>query len=219
MGLDVLGLSEDELRAILVKLVDILRGDANTINADTIVRRFRRNLEAMMSIVAASILELRDELHGDLLEFVVNYIGDSVLAFAPRLYREALREGRSDLIERLRGAWSQAWVRVRGPPLPLKCPRCGFDALMPDLTCLVCGATIDEKELKKSVNFEELLREFAQIAPIEDVKTALSYGYVYLNSLGIKSPREQRDPLDTEILLSADEKKVLEEELRRRQNG
>ncbi len=216
MGLDILGLNDEELQAILTKIVDLLRGDASTINADTIVRRFHRNLEAMLNIVATSILELRDELHGDLLEFVVSNIGDSVLAHAQRLYREALREGREDLIDRLRAAWASAWVKIRGPPLPVKCPKCGFDALMPDLTCLVCGSVIDEKELKKSVNFEQLLKEFAQLAPVEDVKVAIDYGYVYLNSLGVKSPRERRHPLDIEVVLSSSEKQILAELLKER---
>ncbi len=217
--MDMLELSKDELKTVLTKLVDILRGDASTINADTIVRRFHRNLEPMLNIVATTILEMREELHGDLLEFVVNNIGDAVIAYAPRLYREALREGRTDLIDRLRSEWSRAWVKLRGPPLPVKCPRCGFDALMPDLTCLVCGATVDERELKEFLNFEELLKDFAELHPEEEVKVAIDYGYVYLNSIGLKSPREQREPLDIEIVLSSRERELLKELLQRRNSN
>jgi len=216
MGLDVLGLSHSELHSILSKIVDLLRGDASTINIDTIVRRFHRNLEHVMPIIATQILELRDELDEQLLEFVVNNIGDNVLAHAPRLYRECIKKNRIDLLDRLRTAWARAWVKLRGPPLPLKCPKCGFDALMPDLSCLVCGSIVSEEELKKSTNFEELLRDFAYTASLEEVKTAISYGYVLLTSLGLKAPNSERHPLDIEVLLTSKEREFLSKCLRER---
>ncbi len=219
MGLDVLNLSHDEMRAILTKIVDLLRGDASTINIDTIVRRFHRNLEHLMPIIAAHILELREKLDESLLEFVVNNIGDNVVAYAPRLYRECVDRGRHDLLDRLRAAWAQAWVKIRGPPLPVKCPRCSFDSLMPDLSCLVCGSIVTEEELKKYINFDELLKDFALTATPDEVKTAINYGYVLLTSLGLKAPNAERHPLDIEIVLTSREKSLLKQLLTRRESN
>ncbi|HIP57003.1 MAG TPA: hypothetical protein EYH02_02900 [Ignisphaera aggregans] len=209
LGLDYLKLSHDEYQAILTKIVDLLRGEASTINMDTIVRRFKRNLEAMYKIIASMLLEIRDQLMDEQLEFVVNNIGDAVLAYAPKLYSEAIKRGRLDLVDRLRSEWDRAWVLRRQTALPVRCPKCGFSALMPDLTCLVCGSTIDEKLLKEKLNFRELLREFVKSYPREVVETTIKYGYVYLTSYGIKPPTEKRDPLDIEVVLSRDEKEYL----------
>jgi len=209
LGLDYLKLSHDEYRIILTKIVDLLRGEASTINMDTILRRFRRNLEAMYKIIASMLLEIKDQLMDEQLEFVINNIGDAVLAYASKLYSEAVKRGRLDLVDRLRSEWDRAWITKRQTSLPVRCPQCGFSALMPDLTCLVCGNTIDERILKERLNFRELLHEFAKSYPREVVETAIRYGYVYLTSYGIKPPIEQREPLDIEIVLSRDEKEYL----------
>ncbi len=213
LGLEFLGLSRDEYQIILSRIVDLLRGEASTINMDTIVRRFQRNLLHVYSIIASTILELKDNLSDEQLEFVINNIGDAVLVYAPRLYREAMNRGNTDLVERLRITWRSAWVSRRYPVLPVKCPRCGFDSLMPDLTCLVCGSAISEKELKESVNFRELLKEFAQYASIDELKKAVEYGYVYLTSYGIKAPGSRRELLDIEVVLSYEEKELLKKYL------
>jgi len=218
LGLDTLPLKQDELQTILTKIVDMLRGDAATINIDTIVRRFHRNLEEMYKIIAVSILELRDELDPETLEFVVNNIGDHVLAFAPRLYREAKKYGRDDLVERLRAEWARAWITHKKIALPVQCPKCGFNSLMPDLSCVVCGASTDEKELKEYLGFEKLLREFVELYPREDVEKAIKYGYVLLNSMGIKPPTAQREPLDIEIVLSSSEIELLKSLLQGQSN-
>ncbi len=209
LGLDYLKLSEEEYQTLLTKIVDMLRGEASTINMDTIVRRFRRNLEAMYQIIASMLLELRDELTDEQLEFVVNNIGDAILGYAPRLYAEVIKRGRTDLLERLRAEWDRAWIVKKQTALPVRCPVCGFSALMPDLSCIVCGSSVDEKQLKESVSFRELLRDFVRTYPRDVVETAIKYGYVYLTSYGIKPPTERREPLDIEIVLTRDEKEFL----------
>ena len=209
LGLDYLKLSHDEYRAILTKIVDLLRGEASTINMDTIVRRFKRNLEAMYKIMASMLLEIKDQLTDEQLEFVINNIGDAVLAYASKLYSEAVKRGRLDLVDRLRNEWDRAWITKRQTALPVRCPQCGFSALMPDLTCLVCGNAVDEKILKEKLNFRELLHEFAKSYPREIIEATIKYGYVYLTSYGIKPPTERREPLDIEVVLTRDEKEYL----------
>jgi len=209
LGLEFLELNEDEYVVLLTRVVEMLRGESSTLDIDTIARRFRRNIEYIYPVIARTLLELRERLSVQQLEFVVNYIGDAVLGYASRLYSEAIKLGRNDLVERLREIWRKWWVAKKYPILPVTCPVCGFNSLMPDMNCIVCGSNISEKQLKEYINFSELLKEFAKSSDMESIKKALSYGYVYVNSLGIKAPSEHRDVLDIEVLLSNEEKELL----------
>jgi len=209
LGLEFLELNEDEYVVLLTRVVEMLRGESSTLDIDTIARRFRRNIEYIYPVIARTLLELREKLSVQQLEFVVNYINDAVLGYAPRLYSEAIKLGRNDLVERLREIWRKWWIAKKYPILPVACPICGFNSLMPDMNCIICGSNISEKQLKEYINFGELLKEFAKSSDIESIKKALSYGYVYVNSLGIKAPSEHRDVLDIEVLLSNEEKELL----------
>lgn len=208
-NLSSLDLNEEEAKTIVTKIVDMLRGEAATIDKDTIRRRFLRNIQQVNQVIAQSIVELRDELTLNQLEFVVNNIGEAVLGYAPKLYREVVKHSRQDLLETLRTLWRAYWVQRKYQVLPVECPRCGFNSLMPDLSCLICGASVTEEELKKYVGFEKLLQELVNQYSVEDVKKAIMYGYVYLSSLGLKPPTHERDKLDVEILLNSREKEYL----------
>jgi hypothetical protein len=216
LGLDFLRLSTEEYLTVLIRIVDLVRGESVTLDVETIVKRIRRNSDRVYPLLATLLLELRSSLDEEQLEFVVNNIGEAVLAYAPRLYGEAKRLGRMDLIERLRDMWRHHWVLKRHPILPVTCPRCNFNSLMPDLSCLVCGAMVSESELKSFLNFGSLLEDFALRENVEDVKRALSFGYVYVNSLGVKAPGGQKDVLDIEVLLSNKDKEVLLDKLKQR---
>ena len=130
-----------------------------------------------------------------------------------------MEKKRADLLDRLRAQWNTSWIKNKHPTLPVECPRCGFNALMPDLTCLVCGVSVGEKELKKHLKFAEMLREFAETSPLEEVKKAYSYGYVYLSSYGVKPPGTPRDPLDIELVLTREERELLKQILESRSSG
>jgi hypothetical protein len=217
LGLEFLKLGVEEYISVLTKIVDVVRGESATLDVDTIVKRIKRYSDKVYPILAVSLLELRGSLDEDQLEFVVNSIGEAVLAYAPRLYSEARRLERADLIERLKDMWRHYWVLKRHPILPVACPRCSFNSLMPDLSCLVCGAVVTEGELKTFLNFKALLEDFALREPVEEVKKVVSFGYVYVNSLGIKAPGEHKDVLDVEVLLSNKDKEVLLDKLKQRE--
>lgn len=208
-NLGILDLTKEEAKAIVTRLVDILRGEAATLDKDTIRRRFIRNVQHINQIIAQTILELREELSLNQLEFVVNNVGEAILGYAPRLYNEIVKHRRYDLLETLKATWRTYWIQRKYHLLPVVCPRCGFNSLMPDLTCIVCGASIDEGELKKYVDFEKLLRDLVEHYGEEDVRKTIVYGYVYLNNLGLKPPTHERDKLDIEILLNNKEKEFL----------
>lgn len=209
LGLESLGLTREELVNVLTRIVETLRGDSASLDLDTLVRRAKRHSENVYSIISSLILELRSSLTSELLEFTVQHIGEAVLAHAQRLYQELKRLGREDLIERVRLLWNKYWVMKRHPLLPVACPHCGFNALTPELYCMVCGATVAEKRLKESINFKELIEDFVKASSKDSILTALRYGYVLLNSLGVKAPNEPRDALDIEIVLSREEKEYM----------
>uniref|UniRef100_A0A7C5XMU7 Uncharacterized protein n=1 Tax=Ignisphaera aggregans TaxID=334771 RepID=A0A7C5XMU7_9CREN len=208
-GLQFLNLTDDEFMKIIVNIVDMIRGESSSLDLDVITRRFKRNLMSLYPLIASMVLELRDSLTDEQIEFVVNNIGEAVLAYASRLYKDLVARERNDLIDRLKDYWNKYWVLKKHPILPVLCPNCRFNSLMPDLTCMVCGSIVSEKELKESINFMELLKDFVKNNNIEDVKKAINYGYVYLSSIGVKPPSENRDPLDIEIVLSNNEKEYL----------
>lgn len=208
-GLRFLELSDEEFIRIITTIVDMIRGESSSLDLDVIVRRFRRNTAFLYPIIAAMILELREVLTDTQIEFIVNNIGEAILTYAPRLYKELVAKGCSDLIDRLRECWNRYWIAKRYTILPVSCPICKFNALMPDLTCMVCGSTVSEKTLKEHINFRELLKDFVKSHSIDEVMKSISYGYVYLNSIGIKSPTEAKDPLDIEVVLSNSEKEFI----------
>ncbi|MEM1542233.1 MAG: hypothetical protein QW101_05125 [Ignisphaera sp.] len=208
-NLNMLELDREEAKAVAIKLVDILRGESSTLDKDTIKRRFSRYAQNMYQIIAQSVLELRESLSIVQLEFIVNNIGELVLGYAPRLYREAMEYGREDLIDIVRASWRAYWISKKYSMLPVECPRCKFNSLMPDLTCIVCGSTVSEEELKRSIDFEKILKELINLYSEEDVKKTIVYGYLYINSLGLKPPTHERDKLDIEVALNTKEKEIL----------
>lgn len=208
-NLSLLDLSRDEARSIIVKLVEVLRGESATIDIDTIKRRVARYAQHVNQLIAQSVLELREELTLTQLEFVVNNIGEAVLGYASRLYREITKHNIASLLDTLKVAWRTYWIQKKYPVVPVECPRCRFNALMPDLGCVVCGFSVTEEELKKHLGFEKLLEDFVKQYNEEDVRKAIVYGYVYLNSLGLKPPTAERDKLDIEVLLSSKEKEYI----------
>lgn len=208
-NLGLLDLTKDEAKAITVKLVEVLRGESATIDKDTIRRRFTRYAQYANQIIAQSVLELREELTPTQLEFVVNNIGEAILGYAPRLYREIIKRNLANLLDVLKVTWRTQWIQRKYPIAPVECPHCGFSALMPDLGCIVCGSSITEEELKKHIGFDKLLEDFVKQYGDEDVKKTITYGYVYLNSLGLKPPTAERDKLDIEILLTNKEKEYI----------
>ncbi|UXD22453.1 hypothetical protein IPA_04950 [Ignicoccus pacificus DSM 13166] len=183
LGLDVLGLSDDQVIELLRDLLVQLMGDRVTKpKAETLVNNILRNQKRIFAVLAAKLLEIvpEGELTPEQLEFVVSYIGELSIPFVPRLYREMKRLG-IDLSGPLQASWEEAW-RFRGEPGPVGyCPRCGFRAVDPTGTCMVCGYMLNEKELRKAVDFEDKFKEFLSTATCEDLRKALSEGRLFVD--------------------------------------
>jgi len=220
LGLDTLGLTREELIETLVKIVEELAGASTYIDVNTMVKRFRRYYDRIAPLIAANIAEVRAHMTKEQLEFVASNIGDFILIFAPKLYSEAKRLGYSeDLMQILQQQWIKAWINRRGTPIPPRCPKCGFNALTPDLTCLVCGVALSDKELKASPEFKYMFKEFIKRASTEELEYVLKAGYVILSAHEVKSPKEPRTKVDIEIFLSANEKEEIRKELSNRRES
>ena len=217
LGLDLLGLNDKEIKEVLRKPVELVYGSPSSRpNAETIAKRFKRYYENLSPLIASAILEVRKELTRDQLEFVVNNIGRAILAYAPRIYKEIVKHGAHDLLDIARRLWVNHWMMTKTKTPPAECPNCGFNALMPDLTCLVCGASVSERKLKAYLRLEDQIKELVKTLSNDELREFYNKGYVLVNGLGIKPPTEFRERIDIEIHLSSHEKSLIKEEMKRR---
>lgn len=216
-GLDYLGLSRDLWLEVLRDILTELYGSTSSYkSAEDVAKRFVRSSERVLPVVAARLARLLEEPSVDQLEFIVANIGDAVLELAPRIYGWAVKLGREDLLGTLRYKWRVAWTRARTPVLPVECPKCGFNSLMPDLACLVCGASLSERELKASIDFAGRLREFLSQADCSELGSMAKSDYVLVNDVEVKPPSGGRLPVDIEVYLSEPERELVREAYRSR---
>ena len=209
-GLDYLGLSRDRWLEVLRDILEELYGSTTSYkSAEDVAKRLVRNSDRVFPVVASRLAYVLEKPTIDQLEFVVSNVGDAVLDLAPKLYRWALEAGREDLLGTLKYKWASTWFKLRTPILPVRCPRCGFNSVMPDLSCAVCGAFISEKELKSSVDLPRRLEEIARSTTCSELEDLLRYDYVLVNDLEVKPPSASRLAVDVEIYLAREEKNLL----------
>ncbi len=217
IGLDILGLGKKAYKELLSDIMIELYGSLTSYtNVKTLAKRYLRNRRLLDEVIASRLAMTLDKFTEEQLEFIVYNISDSVLNLAPKIYEEIKRLGRNDLATLLRVKWANAWLKIKKTSLPLECPKCGFNAVMPDLTCLVCNSVLKESEVKQHANFLSSFKMFIDDLQCEDLKRLLNYDYVLMNGAGIKLPWERKEPIDVEIFLSDVEKKLLKEEYKLR---
>lgn len=196
----------------LSDLIAELYGSASSYkSAEDVAKRLMRNSDRILPIIATRLAQILESPSLDQLEFIVTNVGDSILEMAPRIYDWIKRLDRGDLLGTLKYKWSVVWAKTRTPILPAACPRCGFNSLMPDLVCLVCGASISERELKTAIDFSSKLVEALSSMDCSELKSLLNYDYVLVNDLEVKSPAGNRLPVDIEVYLSRPEKELVRE--------
>jgi len=215
LGLDSLGLSEDEYVELLRDIIVGLVGDRVTKpKPENIIKNIRRNESRIMSIIAFKLLEVVPEgkLTPEQYEFVAANIGPLVIPVAQRLYKEAKRLGLD--VTPLQGAWEEGW-RLRGDPGPVGyCPNCGFRAVAPDGSCMVCGKVLDDKELKEAVEFDAKFEEFLETASCNELKEAFKRGTLYVSHAS--TSLEPQTKWDVEVFLSKKEREALRSAISRR---
>ncbi len=219
-GLELLGLTREQYIDLLKDIIIQLYGSTSSYaKAEVIAKRFMRYSERVYPIIASRLTMQLSKFTPTQLEFIVYNIGDSILGLAPKIYVEVKKAGRDDLLQILRNKWANMWLKNKLPVLPTECPKCGFNALMPDLSCLVCGASVSEREVKERINFKEALADFVSSLTCEQLSDLIKYDYILVNGLGLKHPKERRTPIDVEIYLSRSEKEIVRREYLSRCTG
>lgn len=202
LGLDGLSLSREELLAISTKISEILLGESRP-DMETLARRARRYMDRVRPLIALGLLELRESLTPEQLDYVLSAPGPWVLGQAWKIYREARRLGRLDQLQGVRLEWNRQWVLQRDRSLPPECPVCGFNSLMPDHTCLVCGSSPSSTALEKHYRVPELLSLLARRGDAEGLRAVLEKGYVIISQAGVKIPgRDEKERFDLELHLT-----------------
>lgn len=215
LALDHLGVPpEDALEIIEDIASSIAEQYSSKPQPEAIARRIEAQRDVLLKAVAARLVERRGEdLSLQQLELVVQAAPEVAGRAAPLLYRAAAKHRADYIADALRGLW----IRY-GSPTKAECPRCGFRALTPEFTCLVCGSSVDESEVKQALGFEGLLESWALTAPSEMVREALRAGFVYYEDGEIRAPSEPHSAMALQLFLNRRERAVLEEALKKRES-
>jgi len=210
LGISRLGLTENELKKIVRNVIEhLLSNISYRPSKSVILNRVLRGRLRFAPIVSETILDLRKELSEDLLEYVVNFGGPVCAANIRRLYLESLRRKREDLLGLLREAWD-----TYGKPLPIRCPRCGFSSIKPDLTCIVCGYSVKEKEFKEIIGFNDLFHIFLELTDELGLRRTLENQIVvYDPNEGLKPPPPRYGKIQYVVPLEEEELVKIEEKL------
>jgi len=177
LGLDLVGLKPDDVKDIIYSIVSSLaESRSSKLTEEAAMKRIMAAKDGLLKAVAAMLLSRERPLTREQLEFIVAYAPEVAGRAAPYLYQQAKRLRADDIIASLRSLWSQY-----GRPTPVECPRCGFRAVTPDLTCIVCGAQLSEGEIKRYLGFPRLLLETAKRLHPRLVEEMIAAGYVVLN--------------------------------------
>ena len=201
LEIEYLNLDKSLLKDIIKRIVELLWEEDKRPDMDRLSNRIKRNIERLRTIIAQMIIESGVSLSNEMLEYVTTSAGPWILSYASSLYKIAKDRGREDLINIMRSAWVKWWIQTRGTEIPPECPRCKFNSLMSDGTCIVCGYTPSASELLKYNNFDLYVDNLIKKRDLNRAKLILEKGYVIISSTGIKSPDEERYKFDIEIHL------------------
>lgn len=203
LGLDLLNLTQQEYVEMLKPIIEGIASTLSRPSKEAVLARLRAAVDKVYMMAAAYLLEKKDRISEEQLEFVVSYGGPVLCRHAQHIYNQLRMYGRDDLVSQLRLSWEHYCN-----PTPVPCPRCGFRALTPDLVCMICGYEADEKEVKKVIDFEQRIREFVEMYDKASVEEAIERGYVLVGEI-VKPPSAQREPYDIELRLSKSEKELM----------
>ncbi len=155
---------------------------------DTLIKRINRHRRRIYKLITASLLETLDKITPEQLEFIINYGEEVLVPHISTLYSYALEYGREDLIGYLQYIWDRY-----GRKSPIQCPKCMFNSIMPDLSCIVCGYVVKEDYVREKLGFDEKFREYILNASVAELREVLDIGFVLVSEIDIRSPKERID--------------------------
>ncbi|MGC9181774.1 hypothetical protein WLZ34_04705 [Thermogladius sp. KZ2Tp1] len=211
LGLSQLGLDEETSKKIVLEVLDfVTQGLSSKPDVDTVLRRIKRFKPQVDELVSAKMLELIKRPTREQLEYIVYSGGRAAIAEVGRLYKLAKEYGREDLIATLQYLWTKYGIRS-----PVQCPKCGFNSVMPDYSCLVCGAVVTEKYVRDALDFSDKLNSFVKTASVGELRLAVERGYVLLGEDGVYHPlyRPPKPTVMFQVYLKSDEVALIVEEI------
>ena len=205
LSLDMYGFSADDVKDVIAEMVyAIAEGRSSKLTEEAALKKIMASKDSLLKALAIRLLYRGIRLSREQLEFIVSYAPEQAGAAAPYLYGEAKRLGATDIIDTLRSLWSRY-----GRPTPIECPRCGFRAVTPDLTCMICGAELTEKEVKEHIDFKRILVEAAKKLHPRLVEEIIAAGYVVVDDDIHPPSMAPRQGFSLTLHLSRDEKETL----------
>ncbi len=220
-GLDILGLTKEQYKELLSDILIELYGSLTSYsNVKVIAKRYLRARDKINEVIAARLAFMLSELTPEQLEFIAFNVGiDTALSVIPRIYGFLKKLGRNDLLNTLRVKWRNSWLKKKYGVLPPQCPRCGFNSLMPDLTCLVCGALVREKDIIESKEFQVKFMELIQGLDCAGLRALLKHDIILYNDNEVKPPTQEKLPVDVEVYIPQSLKSIIRSELREKCEG
>ncbi len=203
LGLDFAEITEEMIIDIIEDIIQgIAESRATKPSIDSLINNILRNKDPFLKAIASKLVELENHTP-EQLEFIVVHAPEAAGRAAPKLYREASRMGLDHIVEALRQLWNRY-----GKPTPFVCPRCGFRGLTPLLECMVCGATIDEREYKEFIRFRELLKRLAVERPTAAMEIARAGFALYDGTMLVPPSGRRPGALYIELYLSREERET-----------
>lgn len=129
------------------------------------------------------------------MEFIAIYGGKIALSEMEKLYKLAVNYSREDIVNSLRHAWNSV-----GPKGMVTCPKCGFNSISTDKSCLICGAVVSDEYIKSSLDFNEKFELYLKTASVAEINETLQLGYVLLGKKGVYSPRSHRAKVENPVI-------------------
>lgn len=159
------------------------------------MKRIKRNIKALNEYVAAKLLELLEKPTPQQLEYIVTKGGKTITAETERLYKLSLEYGLDTLVDILRSSWNT----YRGQGL-VECPKCGFNAVSPDRSCMICGHLVAEDYLRSVLNFDEKFEFYLKTSSVAELNDVAQLGYLLVGERGVYSPRSSRARAENRVL-------------------
>lgn len=195
------------VRELIENIVTDMSEGGRKVEAERVIKKVESQRENVYKALIARALG-EGEITPELAELAVYRAPELAGRAAPMLY--GLLKGSPHALSYLRGLWERY-----GMPTPVKCPRCGFMSITPDLQCVICGASPREEEVKASIGFEAELKRAARTWHESLIREVLSAGYVYYDG-EVKPPSMGGGKLGVIFHISLKERSILLEELTRR---
>jgi len=185
LGLDTLGVERQVAVKIIGEVLSMLYEGASSKPAlDAVLKKIRRFRDSVNAVIAKWLLETVKEPTPEQLEFIVTSGGRLVVPEISRLFSIIKKTGRADLLSHLEALWEKY-----GHPTPVRCPKCGFRAVMPDYSCAVCGYVVSDEYVKRELNFAEKFKEYISRASVAELRDVADLGFVLLGEDGVVNPR------------------------------